>query len=400
MKIQKNTLQSAFFICVCILVVHFIIHTFTGMGWTYSNPYNSYVLQAQRWLEGHLDLGKNYSHLEIAQYGGKYFISFPPFPSYVMLPFVLIFGQNTPDGLIAAAAALVGAVYLYRIFKHFEFEEKSAVFWTLFTYIGSNMLFITTNAWVWFIAQNMCFTLSVMALYYAVKNKGGLSLALWACSVGCRPINAIYVFILLYILIKNQKKDNEPIICKKTLLWLIAPVIIAVSYMLLNYARFGSVFEFGHNYLPEFLEAKDGQFSLNYIKQNLSLLFELPKVEKGIWQYPKVNGMAFYLVTPVFFVHAVTIIRSIFAGRKADKVIVWGVPVLIALNFLFLTMHRTMGGFQFGNRYTLDALPYAVFAIAAIADNKDKYEYWYIPLMLLGLCMNIVGTAAVYNNWI
>lgn len=400
MKLKNQTVNSVIFICICIVMVHFVIHTFTGMWWTADNAYNSYVLQAQRWLSGHLDLGQNYSHLEIAEYGGKFFVSFPPFPSYVMLPFVLLFGTNTPDGLISLAVMLIGAVYLYRIFMHYNFKNESAVFWTLFTYIGSNMLFITTNAWVWFIAQNMCFTLSVLSLYYAVKGKGGLSLAFWACSVGCRPINAIYIAAVLYILIKNRTDNKQPIICRQTLVWLIAPFVIAISYMALNYARFDSVFEFGHNYLPEFVEAEDGQFSLNYIKQNLPLLFEFPKIKNGIWQYPKFNGMAFYFVTPVFLVHIITILRCVFTGTKADKVIVWGIPVLIAFNFLFLTMHRTMGGFHFGNRYTLDALPYAVFAIAATADNKDKYEHFYIPLMIMGLCVNIVGTIAVYNNWI
>lgn len=400
MKKQNQAVYSAIFICICIAAVHFIIHTFTGMWYTADNPYNSYVLQAQRWLSGHLDLGQSYSHLEIAEYGGKYFISFPPFPSYVMLPFALIFGNNVPDGLIAAAVMMIGAVYLYRLFVHFKFKNESAVFWTLFTYIGTNMLFITTNAWVWFIAQNMCFTLSIVSLYYAVKDKGGLALAFWACSVGCRPLNVIYGALILYILIQNQRRQNQPVVCKRTLLWLIAPCVIAISYMALNYARFGSPIEFGHNYLPEFVEAEDGQFSFGYIRQNLPLLFKFPQVKDGVWQYPKFNGMAFYFVTPVFLVHIITVLRAVLEGRKADRVILWGIPVLIALNFLLLTMHRTMGGYQFGNRYTLDALAYAVFAIAATADKEDKYEKIYIPLMIIGFCVNLVGTIAVYNNWI
>ena len=36
-----------------------------------------------------------------------------------------------------------------------------------------------------------------------------------------------------------------------------------------NFARFGSVTEFGHNYLPEFVRAENGQFSLTYLVPNL-----------------------------------------------------------------------------------------------------------------------------------
>ena len=48
------------------------------------------MLQAQSWLEGRLDLGKDYPYLELAVFGGKYYVSFPPFPSYIMFPFAAL----------------------------------------------------------------------------------------------------------------------------------------------------------------------------------------------------------------------------------------------------------------------------------------------------------------------
>ena len=56
---------------------------------------------------------------------------------------------------------------------------------------------------------------------------------------------------------------------KKHWKWAIGPVAIAVSYMLLNYFRFGNILEFGHNYLPEFMEQSEhGQFSVHYMVNN------------------------------------------------------------------------------------------------------------------------------------
>ena len=49
-----------------------------------------------------------------------------------------------------------------------------------------------------------------------------------------------------------------------------APVALAAAAMMgYNFARFGSVVEFGHNYLPEFQRAEHGQFSLAYLLPNL-----------------------------------------------------------------------------------------------------------------------------------
>lgn len=45
-----------------------------------------------------------------------------------------------------------------------------------FLYIGTNVLYITLDAGVWFIAQNFALTLSLMAIFYALENKGGFSL--------------------------------------------------------------------------------------------------------------------------------------------------------------------------------------------------------------------------------
>ena len=67
---------------LALLGTFWVIAAFTGQWPWQSNPYNSYALQTDSWLKGRLDLGQNYEWLELAIYQGKYFVSFPPFPSY------------------------------------------------------------------------------------------------------------------------------------------------------------------------------------------------------------------------------------------------------------------------------------------------------------------------------
>lgn len=402
---EKFPLTSFLYVVLCMIAVYCVVWAFTGMWPWVKNDYNSYSLQAARWLQGHLDLGTNYSHLEIAEYQGKFFVSFPPFPSYVMLPFVLLFGEKTPDGWIALATSITGALYVFKLLKYFRKSDNSSIFWTLFVTVGTNLIFIAVNGWVWFIAQNLCFMLSVMAIYYAATKQGGLSLAFWACSVGCRPFNALYAPILLYILYRGLKEDRPTQgfwkLVSSHLKWAIAPCIIAASYMLLNYLRFDSIFEFGHNYLPEFQEAAKGQFHLDYIKTNFPLLLKLPPFDaNGKVMFPKFNGTAFYLVTPVFFSYVIYLIYGIIIKKDTPRVLLWLIPCSVIVHLLLLTAHKTMGGFHFGNRYPIDALPYAFLGILYLMNQDDRLEKIQYPLAVLGLLINVIGTCATYNSWI
>ena len=97
-----------------VLIVLLVMGAFTGRFLTTDNPYGSYTIQACAWLEGHLDVNPNFTWLELAEYGGKFYVSFPLFPSYVMLPFAAIFGLDTPDHFINLAVTLIfAAVYFY-----------------------------------------------------------------------------------------------------------------------------------------------------------------------------------------------------------------------------------------------------------------------------------------------
>lgn len=404
-KSNETTLSSLLIIALSILCVYWVVWSFTGMWpWT-KNHYNSYTLQACRWLSGHLDLGQNYSHLEIAEYQGKFFISFPPFPSFVMLPFALMFGENTPDGWIALAVSLAGAFYVFKLLKHCQKSDSSAIFWTLFVTVGSNLLFISINGWVWFFAQNLCFLLSVMAVYYALTGKGGWSLAFWAMSVGCRPLNGLYAPLLLVLLYQNVKEKEPSASFGQLILkywkWAIAPCVIAASYMLLNYLRFGNILEFGHNYLPEFTQAEKGQFHPDYISQNFPLLWKLPPMGEGYkLNFPKFNGMAIYLVTPLFLSYVIYTVSSFLRKERGNPAVRLMIPVTVLLHFVCLTAHKTMGGFQWGNRYPVDALAYVLLGILLATDKEDKLEKFQIPLAILGIALNVAGTIAVYNNWI
>ena len=365
--------------------IYIIIWSYTGQWPWADNPYNSYVLQVKAWLSGSLDLGRDYSHLEIACYSGKYYVSFPPFPSVVLLPFVIL---GIPDGFAAFWISLASAADLFKLFRHCQVDNPE--FWTLFSAIASNVLMVSTNSWVWFIAQNLSFLLTIMSIYYAVLKKGAASLACWAFAIGCRPFQIIYLPLLLMLLLERERID-----IKKIAGWFIIPGVTALAYMAYNYARFDSVFEFGHNYLPEFLQSEDGQFNLSYIPGNILSLIRLPEAgEGGKLIYPKFNGMSVFLCFPIIIMSLIYAFEDI----KNKKIIT--ALLLVALHILLLTAHKTMGGYHFGNRYFIDVLPFFICMIVfAVQKVKYNLKVLHIPLFFFGIGINLTGVIESLVNF-
>ena len=386
-----------------LFAVMFAVMAFSGKWPMKRNTYNSYALQASSWLEGRLDLKENYAHLELAEYDGKYYVSFPPFPSVVLLPFCAIFGTDTPDNWIALAVTALGVLYALRLCRRVAPKATlgRVTLLTLFFFLSNGYVFIgVLGGWVWYLAQCLCITLSLMALCYAFEGKGTPSLACWACAVGCRPMVAVYLPLLAYMLCRAHGQKPLPLL-RRRWYWVICPAVIAGFYMALNYARFGSITEFGHTYLPEFMSVQTGQFHPSYILQNLRDIMRLPAVgEEGKLSFFKFNGMAVWMLSPMFVVAlAAWLCAAIRRGRENLFTLI-AVPVMAALHLVILLMHKTMGGWHFGNRYLLDIMPYLLYGILCWMPQSEVFDLWCLPPALLGAAINLIGTVATYNSWI
>ena len=401
---QRTTFLPTAILCVMLSLL--CIMMFTGYWPTHHNAYNSYTRQACAWLDGRLDIqgGEKLTWLELAIYEGKYFVSFPPFPSYLLLPFAAIFGLNTPDAWIALFVTCVGIAYACMLYSRLA-RDQNGLFWVLFLFLGTGYPFIAFNGWVWFIAQNLCFTLSLMSIFHALKGQGTVSLSCWAAAVGCRPMVLVYLPLLLWILYRQQRRSYPQLpgwhVVLRRWYWAMGPLVLGGSYMLLNYLRFGSMTEFGHNYLPEFQRAANGQFSLSYIWGNLCNLVRLPQwngTEEPLTFF-KINGFAFFITNPLLITMLVALVHA-FIRKRLPKAITVMLPLLTLTYVLIICAHRTLGGWQFGNRYLLDIMPWMYFGFLHWKPRSPAFLRWNIPIALFAAVTNLMGSVILYNKWI
>lgn len=393
-------LEWRYVICpLAFLIVLWVAASFTGHWATEENPYRSYALQACAWLNGRLDLGKDYPWLELAIYEGKYYVSFPPFPSLVLLPFAAVWGTNTPDHWISLGFSIIGIIYAIRLYRAITGTYEMAEQYVLFLFLGNGYLFIALQGgWVWYMAQTMCFTFSLMSLFYAANKHIGRAFAFLACAFGCRPMVVAYIPLILML---GTEKASVKTWMRKGYRLIPACMIIGF-YLMLNVARFDNPFEFGHNHLPEFVRSTEGQFSLNYATKNFNQLFRLPQTggEHGMMIYDTYDCMAFWLIDPIIVSFMVTWLYALTRKRKACGLNLIIVPATTCVHLMIVCCHKTMGGYQFGNRYIVDMLPYVFYGLITYKQGVGKAEWLNNPLFALGFSINLIGTVSTYNHWI
>ena len=375
-----------------MLLGYIFIHMLFGGTLLSYNCWDSYSLQAMSWLSGRLDMGKNYEWLELAVYNGKYYLSFPPLPSVVMLPFVLLFGEKTPSNLVSALYGIFTAMIAYKILKKAGMKRGGAVFFAIAYVWGSNMLWLSTSGGVWFLAQGLNMLLLTACVYFAQQKMRVAAYAMAALAVGCRPFSVcMFLPLMAYFYMADKDRPMADRI-RGQIRSLIIPAFIALCYMLYNYVRFGNVLEFGHNYLPEFTESEKGQFSLSYILPNLYNLLLRPVTLRAdlTLEYPLFDGFMFYIANPMFLIWFAAVVKDV-RQKKLDAVRLC-IVIAVLIELLLLCAHKTLGGWQFGARYTVDMLPMALMYLLLKKDEPGGISAF---IMAAGMMFNLYGALAM-----
>lgn len=390
---------------LCMFFGYMLIHDLLGGTLLAHNWYDSYTLQAMAWRTGSLAVPEC-SWLELATYNGQFYVSFPPFPSVVMLPLTYIFGENTPSNLVVALTTMASAALVYKLARGEGrgLCRRDSVLTALIITWGSNMMWMSTLGGVWFIAQCMCMLLQLIAIYCAWKNRRVAAYLMMALAVGCRPFSAVgFVPLFIYFYVRDKKSAPERGFVRtalKQLPALILPLLVAAAYMWYNYARFNDPLEFGHNYLPEFIASPEGQFNLSYIAQNLLNILRPITLGDGLTlKYEVFDGFLFFVANPFFIWFFISAARVIKAREKLGAVRIALVAALF-LELLLLCAHKTFGGWQFGARYMVDLLPLAL-AFVLLSFRRDEngaaapLRAYERAIAYFGVMLNVYGALSM-----
>lgn len=367
-----------------------------AMGESFAGPsnYNSYTLQAMAWREGRLSLGVDYPYLELAVYNGDWYVSFPPVPSVPMYLLTFIYGVWTPDALVVKLYALAAMLAIYALLLRCRWNRWHAAGLALLMTMGGSMLPLIMNGAVWYQAQTMAFMLTVSAVYLMLSGRTTPALFLYALAVGCRPFNVCYGPLLMIVWFFWRRNRTLKAAARRLLPGIFMGLMVAGCYAAYNYARFGNVFEFGHNYLPEFTSSAYGQFSLHHLGENISRFFltlPLSRTDEG-WRFEPF-GSNLFLSNPMLILLLVWYLADLI-GRRADLPRHMTMLFFVVHMFLLL-LHRTGGGHQLGARYAVDLVPYSLIYLF-LKSGKKRLAWWEAALLAAGFLMMFIGSTQVH----
>ncbi len=224
------------------------------------NPYD------RTYRDSLMEGAKDY-YWDYAYYQGKYYSYFGVVPCLLTyLPYYAITHKDLPNTSAMSVGIFlltISAFYLvYNLIK--KYYKKTPYIW----YILLSTLLVFVSGIVHFSGEATFYNLPIIygvsfalfGLAFWLKSTftkeldkkylflGSLSMALVS---GCRPqilLTSFFAIIIFwdYVFKKRELLSKKSI--KETLLFALPFVVIAIALMYYNYARFGSVFDFGANY--------------------------------------------------------------------------------------------------------------------------------------------------------
>jgi hypothetical protein len=315
-----------------------------------------------------------------------WYMSFPPFPTLLMLPSAAISGRAGNDVLptvIIAALILPLALLLLRRLGEagLSLRTRRDDLWLVaMLAFGSVLFFSAVQGKVWYTAHVVGIVLALLYAWASIEAKYPIlaGLALGAAALTRTPMAFMFPLFVL-----EAWRMRTPL--ARTLARFAAPVLaFAVIGMAYNYARFHAVTEFGHTYLDVRQQAQIEQWGLasgHYLARNLAVAFTLLPEWLGHAPWIQIggHGLAMWFTTPLLLV----------VLWPRDKPVIhralWLTIALVAIPSL---LYQNSGWVQFGYRFSLD---YFVFLLMLVAIGGRPLTVLAKTLIVLGIVINLFG---------
>ncbi len=332
----------------------------------------------------------------------SYYMTFPPFPSVLMLPVAALGGKSATDTpvVIAIASLFVPLFFLLLVrLRTYGFGtlNNSDIFWiaTAGTF-GSVFLFSAVQGSVWYAAHVIGGALLLAFLNLTLGCRFPLlaGLALGFAATTRTPLAFAFPLFFLEACRVHQFATSQ---FWKVSFRFAAPVAaIATAMAVYNYYRFQNVLEFGHSFLAvkqQFQMEALGLFDLAYLKRNLFVAFGLTPQLSTSAPYIAISGhgLAVWITMP----YLLLLISFKTCHNKLSKHASWALfaaALVVALPTLF---YQNTGWIQFGYRFCLD---YLLLLLLAFAIRLPKLRLHVKFAIALAVAINLFG-AITFGQW-
>lgn len=418
----RQTALLALFVYLVVTGVYFALAPRELL--TSHTRYNHFSHLAAAWLEGRLDLPDgppSYAqNNDFARFGDKWFVTFPPFPAVILLPFVAFAGGEVElvrDGQVflwvaglGPALLLVALERLRQLGHSRRTPQQNVVLAFLFAF-ATVFFFTALQGTVWFAAHVVGVALAAAYLVFSIDARfpvlAGVAIGLgWltrAPLIFAAPLFALEALRVCGGLSSSSGSGGERrwrgwwegLQLRRLLRLSVAfalPILVCLLISFLhNQARFGDPFDTGYQHLTVAWQArmkKWGLFHYHYLARNLAVvLSSLPWTGKGdAWFRINAHGLALWFTTPLY-------LWLLWPKRRpAPHWALWATVAAVAMPALF---YQNTGWAQFGYRFSND---YAVFLFALLALGDRRLNGVFAAAALWAVVVNGFGAVSFGNS--
>jgi len=323
------------------------------------------------------------------------YVSFPPFPAVLMAPFVAIWGLSFNDVIWNAMWAGLNPMLLFLLLRYLRARGESRrsqvddLWLTAMFGVGSVYYFCSVLGQVWFSAQIVAVTLSIGYVWASLGARRPMLAGLFvALGFATRPpwlVLPLFFFEAARAIggwSALRTPAGRRAFGKATLRFALPIAVVGIILAVLNVARFGSPFEFGHKFLAVQWQERMfrfGLFNYHFLSRNLAAaLILLPRLMTHA-PYVKISqhGMSMLITSPNL---AYTVLPQ--APHPLRRAL-WLTILTTAVPSL---LYHSSGYVQFGYRYSLD---YLIFFMVLLAISSRPMTKLFRGLVIFSFAVNL-----------
>jgi hypothetical protein len=311
--------------------------------------------------------------------------SFPPFPSVLLLPQVLISGPRANDvAFTVVCAALIPCFFLV-LLRRLRAAGLSArttadeLWLAALLAFGTVLFFASVQGRVWFTAHVVGVLLAILFVWATVEARHPILAGLFLGLAFATRTPMLFMFPLY---LWEHRRTAQPF--RRLVAFAVPLAAIGAACAWYNFARFHQLGEFGHSYLAVRQQAQMeqyGLFSIHYLQRNLAVaLALLPDfIGHRPWISISGHGLALWVTTPVLLLLLWPRERN--PWHRA----LWLTTACVAIWSL---CYQNSGWLQFGYRFSLD---YTVLLVVLLAIGGRRLGWLPRALIVVGILVNLFG---------
>ena len=332
---------------------------------------------------------------EMVPFDGRYYSVFPLGAVLVNVPLALLqqigLIQEFPAHVLAAAIAAACVYFFFELSAIASVSTSRRVLLALFPIFGTWTWCNLGFGGAWQIALGFALLGETAALYFTlVRPAPLLAGAAFALAFGNRTeLLLTFPFFVHFLVDRNAPFSPRTFMRRiidnwRTLTILAAiPILLGIATAAYNFARFGSVFDFGYSRIPNLLNEpwyQHGLFSPKAIPWNAyKMLFE------GFTDMPQFPYISFHAFGCSIFLASPFLVLLFREGGR-HRTVAW---IIIILLTGVLWCHGNPGGWQFSYRYAMILFPWMFLLL--LENGPVKVSLTEGTLATISLAINAIA---------